>query len=747
MKRKIDVIAFGLPLFIFIVGIISLYNAPYVNLNLHITEDKIYLDDMNQTELIAIGEMQVRPTDFTNDQDLIICRDDFFHFIGFQYYLSGYIQKGKDISLHTVHNHMLQTVKMRPQSYPLERLYDELILFFAAFFCLIIPLVLMRKKREDSRITVFILLLYASSSVFLSFAFWSLRSISLDPFTTLFILSINYLSFIYFPIFFLHFFLIFPNKKEFFATRKMVYLLYSLPILVSVVYVPRIIYEAEQILFLFAIIAGIAMMVHSFFTSSAVERAQIKWVLWGTILFSLIMLVTYIFPLLGYMSEWYNYQIPALAFALLPISITFAIEKYRLMDIDSLIDNTLIYTVTLILLILLDALVLVALNGFVHEHLSGAFSAFLALWIAITFYSPFRQFASRMVQKVLKRGHYHSHEIALKLAKTIIPLDKIEQIIQSGIDSIETTLHPLDTQVYLFKSKSEPLTGLPINVSSLMDLQRPEYLFKIPTNFDLPKEYLSGVVAPIVNGDNVLGFVFCAEKQSQQLYTKKDIELIDMVVTQMAIGIEGVRTKELAKKDKEKMIREIHDGIGGIATNISLISQMAKESSDLSYIIQSISTISELSHDAVFEIRCILQSLDISTSTFGEFIDTFRRYAATMLEPHDIAFKLYVENSNPDFLPSAIVTLNVFRIYREALTNIIKYAHATTVESRVYVSSEKFGIMIQDNGIGFEGEQEGRGVRHMYQRAKEIGASLSIASENGVKIALEISLLDTKEDA
>jgi len=746
LKRKIDIVAFVFPLMIFIIGLSSIYNAPYLQLDLNITNNKIFLNNYNNAELLSIGDMKVRPTDFTDDQDMIVSGDDFFHFIQFQYYISGYIQKDKDVELQIRSNNIHKIMTIQTTSYPMKRIAQEWILFFAALLCLIISLVLMRKKREDIRITVFIILLSASSSVFLSFAFWSLRSISLDTFSTLFILGINYASFVVFPALFLHFFLIFPKGKAFFIQRKYTYLVYSLPIIVSALYLPRIVYEAEQILFLFAICSGIAMMAYSFFTSSAVERAQIKWVLWGTIIFSFIMLFTYVLPLLGYMSEWYNYQIPAIAFALLPISITFAIEKYRLMDIDSLIDNTLIYTVTLILLLLLDATVLVVLNSFVHEHLSGTFSAFLALWIAITFYSPFRQFASSMIQKVLKRGHYHSHDIALNLAKSIIPLEKIDQIIDAGMKVIKTTLHPRCSEVYFLENKTKKCKDSPIDLSSLMHLRRPEYLFKLPAHVELDKRYHSGIVAPIVNGTLLLGFVFLAEKQSQQLYGKKDIELIEMVTTQMAIGIDGVRTKELAKKDKEKMIQEIHDGIGGIATNISLISQMAKESNDMNYLSQSVSTISELSNDAVFEIRCILQSLDISTSTFQEFIDTLRRYAATMLEPHHILFKLNEENTNPGYIPSAVVTLNIFRIYREALINVIKYAHATAVESFVHVSPEHFTLMIKDNGTGFQDRQEGRGIRHMHQRAKEIEADISLISNNGVEIVLDITLMDIMEE-
>jgi len=215
LKRKIDIVAFVFPLMIFIVGLSSIYNAPYLQLDLNITNNKIFLNNYNNAELLSIGDMKVRPTDFTDDQDMIVSGDDFFHFIQFQYYISGYIQKDKDVELQIRTHNIHKTMTIAITSYPMKRIAQEWILFFAALLCLIIPLVLMRKKREDIRITVFIILLSASSSVFLSFAFWSLRSISLDTFSTLSYSELIMPLLLYSPHFFCTFFLFSLRKKRF----------------------------------------------------------------------------------------------------------------------------------------------------------------------------------------------------------------------------------------------------------------------------------------------------------------------------------------------------------------------------------------------------------------------------------------------------------------------------------------------------------------------------------------------------
>lgn len=736
--NKAEIIGFMLPIIIFFAGFFGLNNAPYINLDINITNNKAYLANYNNVELNKIGGIKVWSSDFIVDPDMVESQDDFFHYLQFHYTLSNLIEKGKPVTLEIVDANKTKNITVTPTEYPLVLIVHEVNLLLVTLFCLIIALILMSKKVDDIRIRVFLFLLYSSSSIFVSFAFWSLQSLSFDTLTTFFLLISNSLAFVYFPMLFLHFFLLFPAKRNFAMTNKFLYIFYSIPFFVFFFYFPRVIYELLQLVFLLGLGGGIGIMVYSFFTSNPIEKAQIKWVLWGTLLFTIIMMVTYVLPLLGILSTFYSYQIPAITFLLIPLTIALAISKYRLMDIDTLIDNTLIYVLTFSILIVLDIAVLVMIKNIVSSNLGETAAMLLALWVAITLYVPLRSRVTQIVRKILKRGQYDSQEIALRLAKSMIPEEKRERITQLAIEVLNETFHP---QVYdiLFVEEEEFLPKNHfIEFESVLDLRTPEYLFNLSFKRELPPLYASGVLAPIVGNDRLLGFVLLGEKESQQLYDRRDIKFIETVTTQVAIGIDGIRIKDIARRDKEKMIREIHDGIGGVVTNISMLSQMVKESDTFESVIKKISTISELSKDALFEIRSILQSLDISNSTSKELIETLRRYAATMLEPHAIRFSLIENIEDKSSIPNAHIMLNIFRIYREAFTNIVKYSQANNVESSIFIGKDQLKFSINDNGRGFDKESKGRGIKNMQQRAKEIGATFDLCSEDGVMIEIDI---------
>ncbi|MDQ3809978.1 MAG: sensor histidine kinase [Chloroflexota bacterium] len=74
-------------------------------------------------------------------------------------------------------------------------------------------------------------------------------------------------------------------------------------------------------------------------------------------------------------------------------------------------------------------------------------------------------------------------------------------------------------------------------------------------------------------------------------------------------------------------------------------------------------------------------------------------------------------------------------IAREATSNVIRHAQASTVTIRLATTNHELVLTIRDNGRGFEPEaadsQLGNGLRNMRERARAIGGALSIASLPG----------------
>ncbi len=106
-----------------------------------------------------------------------------------------------------------------------------------------------------------------------------------------------------------------------------------------------------------------------------------------------------------------------------------------------------------------------------------------------------------------------------------------------------------------------------------------------------------------------------------------------------------------------------------------------------------------------------------------------------------------------DFNPDRNLSTNIFRVHQEALTNIARHAHATRIETTLEKKDNWLRLTIQDDGKGFDLEEEkdknSFGLVGMKERALMLRGKLIIETEKGkgTVITLKVPLvkMDEKE--
>ena len=98
---------------------------------------------------------------------------------------------------------------------------------------------------------------------------------------------------------------------------------------------------------------------------------------------------------------------------------------------------------------------------------------------------------------------------------------------------------------------------------------------------------------------------------------------------------------------------------------------------------------------------------------------------------------LRLDTDGADALRPDDVT-DVLLIVREATSNVVRHADATTVTIHLTESGGRLRVAVRDNGRGFEmdrlrhrGRRAGDGLRNMEQRARKLGGRLALRSEPG----------------
>jgi len=204
-----------------------------------------------------------------------------------------------------------------------------------------------------------------------------------------------------------------------------------------------------------------------------------------------------------------------------------------------------------------------------------------------------------------------------------------------------------------------------------------------------------------------------------------------------------IRHEEERKRllEKDKILKDMHDGIGGIMTNIGLLAEMASNSKSKDYISTALRTMSELSREAITELRSFMNIIDERRLDWHAFVADLRNFGSSMTEGNGLAFNIKISVQSKAPVPESFMCLNIFRIYKEALTNIVKHAGATAVNVTISVKSKRFEMSVQDDGSGFTVKPgEGRGVMNMKSRAEEVGGSLAISCNHGTLVHLDFPI-------
>jgi signal transduction histidine kinase/ligand-binding sensor domain-containing protein len=148
---------------------------------------------------------------------------------------------------------------------------------------------------------------------------------------------------------------------------------------------------------------------------------------------------------------------------------------------------------------------------------------------------------------------------------------------------------------------------------------------------------------------------------------------------------------------------------------------------------------------AIAEGRTAVYDLRSSATTTNDLAQAVQAVGNELAAPNGAAtFRLVVEGPARELHP--IIRDEIYRIAREALRNAFSHARAHHIETELIYADRQFQLRIRDDGQGIAPEflEEGRaghyGLPGMRERAKQIGAKLTIWSGGGAGTEIELNL-------
>jgi two-component sensor histidine kinase len=321
-----------------------------------------------------------------------------------------------------------------------------------------------------------------------------------------------------------------------------------------------------------------------------VSRAQVRWILWCAALGCGVLIPGYVLPLLLGAHPSLSHPFIMAFIGLIPFSFGLAVLRYRLFEIEVIINRTLVYGTLTVLLIgfylFLVRLFTLIIPTLLHRENDTAVVFIATLGIALAF-APLR----RRVQAAIDLAFYRTKldyqrllpEMSDRLATSIVPdqlaamlAHELPQRLQIAWATL-AVLDPDGEQFVRVGEAERDQPALPANhplIAYMKKADQPLLCLQPPS--DLPAEArafldLHGVELsiPLVVGEKQVGLYNLGPKLSGSAYNRDEVGLLRLIGRQAAVAVENSRLFR-AEQEQRKLAQALQEAADVVSSTLDL---------------------------------------------------------------------------------------------------------------------------------------------------------------------------------
>lgn len=207
---------------------------------------------------------------------------------------------------------------------------------------------------------------------------------------------------------------------------------------------------------------------------------------------------------------------------------------------------------------------------------------------------------------------------------------------------------------------------------------------------------------------------------------------------------------ELQERERCHLARELHDDVGQLLTliKISANSVLRHLVGDLE---QRQAALVRVADEALGKVRDLSSMLRPAHLDGAGLIEAMHRLVEGIPSEMPDGVQVRLECAALEPRPQACVEVTLFRIFQEALSNVLKHGSASLVEVRLRRRNDGIHLTIDDNGGGFDTAGvmqagKGMGLMNMAERARLLAGAFTLDSGLGRGTRIAVVIPDTDID-
>lgn len=411
---------------------------------------------------------------------------------------------------------------------------------------------------------------------------------------------------------------------------------------------------------------------------------------------------------------------------LIPLAIGVSVLRYRLWQMDILLNRTLVYGSLTAVILLLYVLVVGVTGLLFHGNSNLLLAVFVTGLVAVTF-DPLR----RRLQGSVNRLMYGQRDDPMTVIATLGR-------------QLEHTAVPGETLPALVETIAQMLKLPYVAVT-----HRKGDEFNIVASVGVVPES-SWQTFPLVYQSETIGQLLVAPRSRSEGFNPAEMRLLRNVARQAGTAVYAAQLTHDLQLSRERLVttreeerrrlrRDLHDGLGPQLATLNLKldaarNQLAFEPAATDELLAELKSGLQ---SAISDIRRVAHDLRPPALDQLGLVSAIREYAA-----QSSVNGLAISVMAPDPLPPlpAAVEVATYRIVLEAITNCVRHAQAQVCAVSLQLAAD-LRLEIRDDGCGLPvGYQAGVGLAAMRERTAELGGSFQIESAVGAGTAVIVHL-------
>jgi len=456
---------------------------------------------------------------------------------------------------------------------------------------------------------------------------------------------------------------------------------------------------------LFGLVLAVAAVVVRFRRSRGAERQQMKW-------FVVAAAPLLLLPLGDLFPGWVGGIPMMLALFGLPVAIAIAVLRYRLDDIDVVINRTLVYGALTALVIGVYVLV-VGYLGAVLRTDDDLVVSLVATGLVAVLFAPARDRLQKAVNRLLYGRRAEPYAALAQLGERLEATLAPDAVLPAIVSTVREALRLPYVAIRVAGDPHPVAVGEPPPVTETLPLLH------------------HGV--PV--GELVLG-----PRAGETSFSAADRRLLADLARQAGVAVSAVRLTADLQRSRERLVaareeerrrlrRDLHDGLGAQLAGLTvqtgvlrgLIGRDPEAAGELA------GELREELRGAIADIRRLVHGLRPPALDELGLVGALQRLAESIGADDGLRVTVDVPEGLPP-LPAA-VEVAAYRVVQEALTNVVRHAHARTAHVRLSVEPGTLTLEITDDGRGLPADLvAGVGLASMRERAAEMGGTCRVES-------------------